>query len=102
MAIVAIDPADWENVNVVQIDSDAHDNKEAIIDIENWAGEHGFARTNEYWLRQILKNRGRRVFRGICYRLTEEVVRSNEAACQSSAEALSKMPPTPHQVDEDR
>ena len=101
MAIVAIDPSDWHKSNVVQIDSDASDNKEAIIEIENWAAENDFARTTEYWLRQILKENGRRIFRGICYRLTKEVMRSNEAACQSSAEVLSNMPPTPHQVDRD-
>lgn len=102
MAIVAIDPPDWEKANVVQVDSDARDNRDAVLEIEDWAAENGFARTTEYWLRQILKEGGRRVFRGICYRLTEEVMRSNEAACQSSAEVLNNMPVTPHQMDRDR
>jgi len=57
LAIVAIDPVDWENVNAVQIDSDASENEEATTDIENWAAEHGFARTTEYWLRQSSKTR---------------------------------------------
>lgn len=102
MAIVAIDPAGWESANVVQVDSDAPTNKEAIIDIENWTADKDFVRTTEYWLQRIRKKDGRKVFRGICYRLTEEVVRSNEAACQSNAEVLENMPVTPHQVDEDR
>lgn len=102
MAIVGIDPADWEKANVVQVDSDAPNNKEAIIDIENWAADKDFVRTTEYWLQRILKKDGRKVFRGICYRLTEEVVRSNEAACKESAEILRKMPTASHQVDKDR
>jgi len=104
MAIVGIDPPNWKalDLNVVQLDSDAADNKKAAEEIEDWAAENDFARVNEYWLRQIIRNGGKRVFRGICYRLTKEEMQSNEAACQSSTEMLAKMPMTSHQVDKDR
>lgn len=99
MAIVATDPPDWGKFNVVLVDSDARDNKQALVEIDDWAYEHGFARTTEAWLQRIRKKDGTRVFRGICYRLTEEVVQSNEEACQMNAEAMSRMPVTPHQFD---
>ena len=71
MAIIYIDPAEWENANVVQIDSDSSNNAEAVIEIENWAHQHGFARTNEYWLRQARRD-GKMRFRGICFRVAED------------------------------
>ena len=98
MAIVKIDPPEWEKFNVVQIDSDAPDNTRAIIEMEDWASEHGFARTNEYWLRKV-RTGDRTVFRGICFRLTEEERRSNEAACLETEAALARMPVTPHLLE---
>ena len=102
MAIVAIDPADWKNTNVVQIDSDAVDNKVAIMEIESWAWDRQFARTNEYWLRQIVRDDTQRVFRGICYRLTREVRNSRSAESEANRKLLDQMPKTPHQAGEDR
>ena len=101
MAIVKVDPEDWVTSNTVQLDSDAPSNREAILEIDEWAAEHGFARVNEHWLRRILRG-GRQFFRGVCYRLTEEEQQSSSAACQMSAEALSQLPETTHQLDRDR
>jgi hypothetical protein len=101
MAIVRTDPERWEDVNVVQLDSDAPDNDKAILDIESWAADKGFARTNEYWLRPIWLGNGRRVLRGICYRLTREEIGSAETACRNSAEAVADLPVTPHQTESD-
>jgi len=100
MAIVKTDPEDWRKANSVQVDSDAPDNAAAILEIEDWAAENGFARVHEYWLRQIHGENGSRAFRGICYRLTEEEVSSSKATCHSIAEVVSELPVTPHQTDE--
>ena len=69
MSIEMIDPADWHNANIVQIDVKASSNMEAITELDDWATQNGFARTNDYWLRHIIIN-GETYFRGICYRLT--------------------------------
>jgi len=73
MPIVGYEPTDLDRCNVVQVDSDAPTNAGAVIEIEEWAGstQKGFVRTNEYWLRQIIRN-GKRLFRGICYKLTDD------------------------------
>jgi hypothetical protein len=94
MAIVKHDPDNWHDANVVLVDSDAKDNKEALHEIEDWAADNGFARTREYWLQQIRRDDGERVFRGICYRLTEEVRRSHAEKAQELAESVQQMPLT--------
>lgn len=65
------DPQDLSGYNVLQVDCDAPTNDDAVLEIDDWADNHGFIRTNEYWLRQVIKN-GRRFFRGICYRITHD------------------------------
>jgi transposase-like protein len=95
MAIVAVTPANWEEVGLVQIDSDAPSNAAAVVEIEDWAAEHGMVRTNEYWLRQL--NRGnQRLFRGICYRVTEEERASRLERLRRIEERVDAMPVTPH------
>ena len=95
MAVVAIIPGEWEEQGAtsVQVDSDAADNRTALIEIENWSAEHGFARTSEYWLRPMLTG-GRRVFRGFCFRLTDEVRSSSAALVRQHEEALERTPVT--------
>ena len=100
MSIVKIDPEDSKNANIVQLDSDALDNDQAMLEMEEWAVENGFARTNEYWLRKIITAEDKRVFRGICYRLTKEEAHSGETAAQQTAEATSKQPVEEHHVDQ--
>jgi hypothetical protein len=70
--ITKIDPKEWKKANIVQIDVDAKDNWEAIEALESWAGDHGFARVHENFLRLIIRSNGSRVFRGACYKLTKE------------------------------
>jgi hypothetical protein len=101
MPIVSIDPADWGTSNTIQLDSDAPGNREAIIEMDEWAAENGFARINEQWLRRIQRG-GRQLYRGVCYRLTEEEQQSSSVACQMSAEALRDLPETTRQIDRDR
>lgn len=67
MAITKIDPPAFEEFNTVQVDSDATTRIGAIHEMDDWAYEHGFSRTPEYWVR-ILEMNGRRVYRGVCYR----------------------------------
>lgn len=83
MAIVRVDPAEWQNVNVLQLDSDASNNQAAMLEMEQWAYENGFARTNEYWLRRIRRD-GQTVFRGICYRVEEEERATQRAILQET------------------
>ncbi len=100
MPIIDINPSNWgepqASIDVVQIDAEAASNRDAVGDIEDWAAEHGFARVNEYFLRRIRRKDGRIVFRGVCYRLTEEERRSSEAECQSHMQTLASLPVTAH------
>lgn len=88
--IVRIDPEDWNRFNVVQLDSDAPDNMVAVREIEDWAAEHGFARTDEYWLRRALKPDGRRIFRGICFRLVPDELAAAEAESKEVEETSKR------------
>jgi hypothetical protein len=90
--IVQTDPHNWQDVNTVQVDSDARDNDQALREIDAWAASNGFLRTDEYWLRQIIKKDGRRVFRGICYRVTDEIRESNGATLREIAEVAARNP----------
>lgn len=103
MAIIYVDPEEWEkaNANTVQVDSDATDNKGAIDDIEQWAADNRFARTNEYWLRRVIRQDGKHVFRGICYRVTVEVQASNEAILQKISKLAEENPRPPAQSSKD-
>ena len=66
-----IHPDPWTNAPSVVVESDAPTNAEAVDEIENWAAQNGFARTNEYWLRPIRRD-GRTLLQAVCYRITEE------------------------------
>ncbi len=100
MAIVKIDPEKWQEVNAVQVDSDAVDNAKAVREIEDWAAQHGFARTTEYWLRRIHRQGGAPVFRGMCYRLTQEEHSSANVEIHAIDRMVSELPVTPHEPSE--
>jgi hypothetical protein len=106
MAVIIVNPKNWDvpeaGVDVVQVDSDAAENIAAIGDIENWCEQHGFARVNQYWLRTIVRPDGKRVFRGVCYRLTDEERQSAEAANREHERQVMQMPVTPHRAGESR
>jgi hypothetical protein len=89
--IVKVDPPDAEHANIVQVDSDARDNMAAMREIEDWAEERGFVRTNEYWLRRVLVN-GKTRFRGICYRLVDEELASARQDLDEIAKRRERMP----------
>lgn len=69
--MIFVHPDPWTDAPSVVVESDASTNAEAMRQIEDWAAENGFARTNEYWLRPI-RREGRTLFQAVCYRLTEE------------------------------
>jgi hypothetical protein len=96
MAIIRSDPENFDLANVVQVDSDAPENIQAIHEIDEWASQHGFARVNDYWLRRIITSSGKRVFRGVCYRITEEEKKSIDAAIREDEATMSSLPVTPH------
>ncbi|MEE9293543.1 MAG: hypothetical protein V3W34_01060 [Phycisphaerae bacterium] len=100
MTIMDVDPQVTSDVNIVQVDSDAPDNRDAILEIEQWASEKGFVRTNEYWLRQIVKN-GRRLFRGICYRISNEEQTAMREDAKKIEETVQSMQPKQVSVDDE-
>jgi hypothetical protein len=92
--ITRIDPQDWEHASVVQLDSDAPDNMKALKEMEQWAYDHGFARTDEYWLRRAITDDNVRIFRGICYRLTRDEYRVIAETQKRQDERMARMPVT--------
>src|SRR5688500_16219300 len=85
MAITLIDPPDFQNASTVQIDSDAEDAWLAVEAIENWAAQNEFVSIGEFHPRQVLVD-GRRRFRGICYRISDEERAAMESAQRQMAE----------------
>ena len=69
--ISRIDPPEFKNASTVQVDSTADDPWQAIDEIEEWAAAQGLVRTSEFHPRQVLIE-GKRRFRAICYRISEE------------------------------
>jgi hypothetical protein len=89
-----IDPQEWKESNVVQVDSDASDNMSAAREIESWAAQNGFVRTTEYWLRRAMTADGAIVFRGICYRISPEEHELIQRVERETEERMAKMPVT--------
>jgi hypothetical protein len=94
MAIVRVNP-DPEQFEVVQVDCDASNNRQAILEVEDWASRNNFVRVNEYSLRRVLKD-GKLLYRAICYKITPEIVAGAQAVAQRIDEIAERMPVTPH------
>ena len=94
--ITRIDPADWNHANTIRVDSDAPDNLAAAREIEAWAHERGFIRTNEYWLRQAITEGNHRVFRAICYRVTADEMLMIEEVNRRVEERMRHLPEVVH------
>ncbi len=99
MAIIRTDPEDWQKANSVLVDSDARDDVKALLEIQDWAYDHGFACVPTTWLQPVLLADGRRAFRGFCYRLTPEVKAANQKLIEDIAETAARLPVTPHVMD---
>lgn len=69
--ISKVDPSTFDSASTVQIDCDAANQWLAMDEIEDWAAAHGFVRTGEFPLRQVLLD-GKRYFRAIGYRMSDE------------------------------
>jgi hypothetical protein len=89
--IVKIDPLNWNETNVVQVDVVADSSAQAIDAIEQWACENGFARVRESVLRPIIRPDRQRVYRGACYRLTEEERQSIEYRVDETSERAMRI-----------
>jgi hypothetical protein len=68
-----------DETDVVLALSDAPDNDAAIREIDTWAREHDFVRSNEYHLNARQTADGRRLYTCACYRLTDENLRAAQA-----------------------
>ena len=99
MPIVRIDPPNPDAVNVLQVDSDAADNRQAMREIDDWAAERGFVRTNEFWLRRVRTRDGKNVFRGICYRIEVDERETIRETNERMRRELEEQPATPHVVE---
>ena len=77
--VVETQPQDFDSSSFVIVSSDAPDNFGAIRELDCWARENGFVRGREYTLNVKQGADGRRVYYGVCYRLT--------AADQQAADA---------------
>jgi hypothetical protein len=69
MSVQPYSPPNWTESEVVMVESDAESNLEAIGGIDECARRNGFVRVGEYWLRMATRPDGKRVFRGIWYRV---------------------------------
>jgi hypothetical protein len=65
-----------------------------MFEIEDWAAEHGFLRTSEYYLRRVRRRDGKRVFRGFCYRMTPEERENAEQDDRVLAQTVNRQPLT--------
>lgn len=89
--VVSWDPKTLEGANVVQVDSDASDNTQAIREIDDWAEQQGFVRSSEYWLRPLLRE-GKKLFRGVCYRISNEEIEAANATNTTLRTSVLSMP----------
>lgn len=98
MAIAFINPSEWNDAASVVVDSTAASNMAAIHEIDDWAADHGFERVNEYWLRQRKSGDGRRVFRGVCIRLSSDELSAREQENLRVMERVAQMELTQHEL----
>ncbi len=98
MAVIDWDPRSLSEADVVLVYSDAADNTQAILEIDEWAAARGYLRVGEYWLPQKNSDKHKkRVFVGTCNRWTEANQREAEEACRRAKELRNKLPVTEHE-----
>ena len=73
---------------MVEVQSDARDNYAAIIEIEDWAHDHGLLRTNEHWLQTALREDGRSVRVAICFRPSRQELQARDARIAARHESI--------------
>ena len=92
--VIQTQPAETSNVDLVMVSSDAPDNASAIRDIDKWARDNGFVRSNEYHLGRRQTAEGKMLFFSPCYRLDETFQRAAETDLARIRDNRQKMPVT--------
>ncbi len=93
--VVETQPKDFYASASVIAFSDAADNFSAIRELDHWARENGFVRGREYTLNVKQDAEGRRVYYGVCYRLTAADHQAAEADMERIRQRRAGMALTP-------
>ncbi len=88
MAVRVVRPEDWEAADFVEVESDLADNLKALAEIDDWTLDHGFVRTNEDWLRRVVRDDGAKVRRAVCYRPSRDEIRTRDDRIVARRQAL--------------
>ncbi len=94
MMVIQTQPEETSNIDLVMVSSDATDNVSAIRDIDKWARDNGFVRSNEYHLGRRQTADGKMLFFSPCYRLDESFRRAAETDLARIRANRQKMPLT--------
>ena len=78
MAVRVVRPERWEEADFVEVESDLQENLKALVEVEDWASDHGFMRTNEGYLRRVRRDDGVFVRRAVCYRPAVDELRTRD------------------------
>ncbi len=92
--IVQTQPEETAEASLVMVSSDALDNVTAIREIDRWARDHGFVRSNEYHLGRRQTADGTMLFSSACYRFDENFHRAAETDLAQIRANRQKMPVT--------
>ncbi len=92
--IIQTQPEETSDASLVMVSSDAPDNASAIRDIDQWARDNGFVRSNEYHLGRRQTADGKMLFFSPCYRLDENFRRAAETDLARIRDNRQKMPVT--------
>ncbi len=92
--IIQTQPEQTNDAALVMVSSDALDNVSAIRDIDQWARDNGFVRSNEYHLGRRQTADGKMLFFSACYRLDENFRRAAETDLERIRANRQRMPVT--------
>ncbi len=92
--VVQTQPENIADAPVIIASSDAPDNLRAIRDIDTWARENGFVRSNEYHLGRRQALDGTMLFFSPCYRLDESFHKAGVSDLATIRANREKMPMT--------
>lgn len=92
--VVQIQPQETADASVVMVSSDAPDNLSAIREIDQWARDNGFVRSNEYHLGRRQTADGTMLFSSPCYRFDESFRQAAETDLVRIRANRQKMPLT--------
>jgi hypothetical protein len=90
MSVRVVRPENWKTADFVEVESDAATNAQALIELDSWAAENRFLRVVENWLRPFLNADGKKAYRAICYRPTQEDLASTEARIRAREDSVAR------------